>query len=229
VCCGAAAAAAADRACDTQTRDTLLWKVLRNLSAHTMALHADAAAAADAAARRKSRARQEGGEPGAEDDRRTQKGAAVIGASRKLRGLWAPWVPKMVELAQHTDNHDLLAELLGTLANMTMVDLPAAGGSGGGKGGGGGGGGRGGKGGGRRRGESDDSEESDSDGGKDDDEEGKDGGEEDGQGEYDGTMHSVRGGWMRLVDSHGLLPFLQRLLQPGFLQVLTRAMLSVFR
>jgi len=191
-----------------------------------MALHTDAAAAADAAARRRRhRAQQEGAEVGGgameeeDDSRRARKGAAVVGASRKLRGLWAPWVPGMLELAQSTDNHDLLAEVLGTLANMTLVDLPAP--AGGGKGGGG-------KGGGRRRGESDDddSEESESDGGKEGDE-GKDGGGEDGE-EYDGTMRSVRGGWMRLVDSHGLLPFLQRLLQPGFLQVVLTAHLLTY-
>ncbi|EQC25403.1 hypothetical protein SDRG_16730 [Saprolegnia diclina VS20] len=43
----------------------------------------------------------------------------------KYKGLWAPFVMPLLELAQGSDNHDLVVEILGTLGNMTPNDLPA--------------------------------------------------------------------------------------------------------
>ncbi|OQR96911.1 kinesin-associated protein [Thraustotheca clavata] len=43
----------------------------------------------------------------------------------KYKGLWAPFITPLLELAQGSDNHDLVVEVLGTLGNMTPNDLPA--------------------------------------------------------------------------------------------------------
>ncbi|OQR91603.1 kinesin-associated protein [Achlya hypogyna] len=43
----------------------------------------------------------------------------------KFKGLWAPYIVPLMELAQGSDNHDLVVEILGTLGNMTPNDLPA--------------------------------------------------------------------------------------------------------
>ena len=50
------------------------------------------------------------------------------GSNRALatRGLWSPHIKLLLELtAETSDQHDLLIELLGTLANMTPSDLPS--------------------------------------------------------------------------------------------------------
>ena len=43
----------------------------------------------------------------------------------KYRGLWSPHLKTFLELAMNADTHDLLVEILGLLANMTRLDLPA--------------------------------------------------------------------------------------------------------
>ncbi|RHY22931.1 hypothetical protein DYB25_012899, partial [Aphanomyces astaci] len=42
----------------------------------------------------------------------------------KHKGLWAAYVVPLLELAQSSDNHDLVVEILGTLGNLTPQDLP---------------------------------------------------------------------------------------------------------
>lgn len=42
----------------------------------------------------------------------------------KHRGVWSPHVKALCRLAAETDSHDLLVEILGTLANFTLLDLP---------------------------------------------------------------------------------------------------------
>jgi hypothetical protein len=42
----------------------------------------------------------------------------------KYKGLWAPFIGPLLELAQRADSHDIVVEILGTLANMTVHDLP---------------------------------------------------------------------------------------------------------
>merc|ERR1711871_312931 len=42
----------------------------------------------------------------------------------KCRGLWSPHLKTFLELAMTADNHELLVEVLGLLANMTRLDLP---------------------------------------------------------------------------------------------------------
>jgi hypothetical protein len=42
----------------------------------------------------------------------------------KYRGLWSPHIKNLCRLAVDADNHDLLVEVLGTLANLTILDLP---------------------------------------------------------------------------------------------------------
>ena len=41
------------------------------------------------------------------------------------RGLWSPHFKQLLELLTDTDNHDLLIEVIGILANMTAQDVPA--------------------------------------------------------------------------------------------------------
>eukprot|EP00605_Chrysophyceae_sp_TOSAG23-4_P001178 GSChrysophyteH1.ASY1.ANO1.1286.1 assembled CDS len=43
----------------------------------------------------------------------------------KYRGIWAPHFRLLLELLTDTDDHDTLVELLGILANMTTLDVPA--------------------------------------------------------------------------------------------------------
>ncbi|ETW00855.1 hypothetical protein H310_07381 [Aphanomyces invadans] len=43
----------------------------------------------------------------------------------KHKGLWAPYVVPLLELAQSSDNHDFVVEILGVLGNLTPNDLPA--------------------------------------------------------------------------------------------------------
>jgi hypothetical protein len=45
--------------------------------------------------------------------------------SYKFRGLWSPHIKILVEIMLEEDNHDLIVEILGCLANMTVYDLPA--------------------------------------------------------------------------------------------------------
>jgi hypothetical protein len=42
----------------------------------------------------------------------------------KHRGLWSPHIKNICRLAVDADNHDLLVEILGTLANLTSLDIP---------------------------------------------------------------------------------------------------------
>ncbi|CAE7385495.1 KAP115 [Symbiodinium microadriaticum] len=42
----------------------------------------------------------------------------------KYRGLWSPHIKNICRLAVDADSHDLLVEVLGTLANLTILDLP---------------------------------------------------------------------------------------------------------
>jgi len=42
-----------------------------------------------------------------------------------LRGLWSPHFKQILELATEADNHDILVEVFGILANMTAQDIPA--------------------------------------------------------------------------------------------------------
>jgi len=44
----------------------------------------------------------------------------------KHRGLWSPHVKTLLDMLHETDNHDLLVEIFGCLANMTVYDLPAS-------------------------------------------------------------------------------------------------------
>jgi hypothetical protein len=41
-----------------------------------------------------------------------------------VRALWPSHVRPLIQLAQETENNDLLVECLGTLANLTLFDLP---------------------------------------------------------------------------------------------------------
>ena len=41
------------------------------------------------------------------------------------RGLWSPHVKTLLEVLREEDRHDLLVEVIGCLANMTVYDLPA--------------------------------------------------------------------------------------------------------
>ena len=41
-----------------------------------------------------------------------------------FRGLWSPHFKQLLEMATSTDNHDILVEVLGILANMTTFDVP---------------------------------------------------------------------------------------------------------
>ena len=44
----------------------------------------------------------------------------------KYRGLWSPHLKQLLEMTREVDNNqDMLLEVLGTLANMTIYDLPA--------------------------------------------------------------------------------------------------------
>lgn len=43
----------------------------------------------------------------------------------KHRGLWSPHLKLIMELATRSDNHDVLLEAFGVLANLTVLDLPA--------------------------------------------------------------------------------------------------------
>eukprot|EP00937_MAST-01D_sp_MAST-1D-sp2_P004546 g4546.t1 len=189
-----------------KTRDALLLKVLRNLAAHSLRVHIAGAAAARqqrvaaAAAAATSAATANGAitERRARGQRARDRVGQAVERSRALRGLWAPWAAPLLELAQRTDNHDLLVEALGTLACLTPTDLAGAGAGGGGGGGGGEG-----------EGKEDGGGEGKEDGGG----EGKDDGG--GGGGGGGEEH---GQWLRLIEAHATLPFLQRLLQPGFLQ-----------
>ena len=42
----------------------------------------------------------------------------------KYRGLWSPHIKNLCKLAVECDSHDLLIEILGTIANFTLLDLP---------------------------------------------------------------------------------------------------------
>lgn len=44
----------------------------------------------------------------------------------KYRGLWSPYLKTLLSLIVECDNHDFLVEALGTLANLTTLDLPAS-------------------------------------------------------------------------------------------------------
>ena len=41
-----------------------------------------------------------------------------------FRGLWSPHFKQLLEMATSTDNHDVLVEVMGILANMTTFDVP---------------------------------------------------------------------------------------------------------
>lgn len=43
----------------------------------------------------------------------------------KYRGLWSPHIKVFMEILQEENNHDILVEVFGCLANMTIYDLPA--------------------------------------------------------------------------------------------------------
>ena len=44
----------------------------------------------------------------------------------KWRGLWSPHLKIFLEITKESDNHDVLVEVYGCLANMTPLDLPAS-------------------------------------------------------------------------------------------------------
>mmetsp|Transcript_29766 Transcript_29766/g.49787 ORF Transcript_29766/g.49787 Transcript_29766/m.49787 type:complete len:947 (-) Transcript_29766:278-3118(-) len=44
----------------------------------------------------------------------------------KYRGLWSPHIKVLMEIVMEEDGHDLLVEVFGCLANMTIYDLPAS-------------------------------------------------------------------------------------------------------
>eukprot|EP00936_MAST-01D_sp_MAST-1D-sp1_P002945 g2945.t1 len=181
-----------------KTRDTLLFKVLRNLSGFTLAVHA-----AHAAAQHDLRIARTNGDTGEDETgasapvqsgrkgQRARQGSSVRDRaraarerSRALRGLWSPWVPPMLELLQRSDDHDLMVELLGTLANLTPLDVAPS----------------------HKRG-GDEGKTGDDFDEKDDDDE-----------EEDGAGAAGEGAWEAVLEQNTVLPYLQRLLQPGFLQ-----------
>jgi hypothetical protein len=43
----------------------------------------------------------------------------------KLRGLWSPHIKVLLEVLLEESNHDLIIEIVGVMANMTIYDLPA--------------------------------------------------------------------------------------------------------
>ena len=43
----------------------------------------------------------------------------------KYRGLWSPHIKVLFELLMESESHDLMVELIGCLANMTLLDIPA--------------------------------------------------------------------------------------------------------
>ena len=44
----------------------------------------------------------------------------------KYRGLWSPHIKALLDIAGECEDHDVLVELYGCLANMTVYDLPAS-------------------------------------------------------------------------------------------------------
>ncbi len=42
----------------------------------------------------------------------------------KSRGIWSPHIKNLCKLAVESENHEILVEILGTLANLTVLDLP---------------------------------------------------------------------------------------------------------
>ncbi|CAN0205504.1 unnamed protein product [Discosporangium mesarthrocarpum] len=53
-----------------------------------------------------------------------QEGLEDPAKDYKERTWWEPVVEPLLDLATETDNHDLLVEVLGTLGNLTALDLP---------------------------------------------------------------------------------------------------------
>jgi hypothetical protein len=43
----------------------------------------------------------------------------------KQRALWTPHIKILIEVMLESDNHDLIVEIVGCLANMTVYDLPS--------------------------------------------------------------------------------------------------------
>lgn len=43
----------------------------------------------------------------------------------RYRGLWSPHIKAFIRIIQESDSHDIVVEVLGILANMTSLDLPA--------------------------------------------------------------------------------------------------------
>ncbi len=43
----------------------------------------------------------------------------------KHRGLWSPHIKTLLEILLEESNHDLIIEIVGCMANMTVYDLPS--------------------------------------------------------------------------------------------------------
>lgn len=82
-----------ERYMNAKTKDSLLMKILRNLSLFTFNFQQD-------------------------------QDAAML--DYQFRGLWSPHIKNLVLALVDCDNHDVLVEILGTMANLTLADLPTS-------------------------------------------------------------------------------------------------------
>ena len=103
-------------------RDVLLMKVLRNISRHTYDKACDSGESSN---------NDNGGNGGEgkrsdRDDRNSRRRSKGKRRSKRSSSLWAPYVMDLFKLCKQsaTENADLLLEVLGTIGNLTVADLP---------------------------------------------------------------------------------------------------------